>query len=212
MQDKKKTNNKKLLMGRGPTTRSRANSAAMPATEDASEREDTCRSVHVLSPAPIVDLPQPDDGKGSMASFWAMRQRQKEKSEKEKVEKEKAQQEIVEKEKVAASASKKVVEENIMPDIDEGDEEGYPNIFLFILSFKNRKLVCSKKVVQNFDKNMIAILFAQCFIWKIILFFKYNILKSLPYCSSSSSKDERKNEDGQSSYEKLRPENCHRDE
>ncbi|KAL8125423.1 hypothetical protein AgCh_012929 [Apium graveolens] len=125
---KKKTNKKKLLMGRGPTTRSQAN-PAKPATQDASEKEDTCRSVPVTSPAPIVDLPEADDGKGSMATFWAMRKRQKEQTEKGK-----AQQEIDEKEKVVLSASKNIVEENIIPDIDfeegaeevgeEGDEEG----------------------------------------------------------------------------------------
>ncbi|XP_074336239.1 uncharacterized protein LOC141673394 [Apium graveolens] len=75
---KKKINKKKMLMGRGPTTRSRANSAAKPTTQDASEKEDTCRSIPVTSPAPIVDLPQADDSKGSMATFWAMRKRQKE--------------------------------------------------------------------------------------------------------------------------------------
>lgn len=95
-------------MGRRPTTGSRATtratSAANPANQDTSKKEDTCPPVPVISPDPIADLPQPDDGKGSMASFWAMRKRQKEEAEKEKAIKEKAQQ-IIEKEIAAASAS-----------------------------------------------------------------------------------------------------------
>ena len=74
---------------------------------------------HVISPHPLVELPQPDDGQGSLAAWRAMRKCQREQYEKEKVEQEK-----VEQEKAGASPSKKVVEENILPDIEEGDMEG----------------------------------------------------------------------------------------
>ena len=54
-----------------------------------------------------------------MAAWRAIRKHQREQSEKEKAEEEKAEQE-----KVGASPSKKVVEENILPHIEEGDMEG----------------------------------------------------------------------------------------
>ena len=93
---------------------------ATPANEVAREKDETCRFVeHVISPHPLVELPQPDDGQGSMTAWRAMRKRQREQSEKEKAEEEKAEQE-----KAGASPSKKVVEENILTDIEEGDMEG----------------------------------------------------------------------------------------
>ncbi|WOG87627.1 hypothetical protein DCAR_0206857 [Daucus carota subsp. sativus] len=152
--EKKKTNNKKLLMGRRPTTGSRATtratSAANPANQDTSKKEDTCPPVPVISPDPIADLPQPDDGKGSMASFWAMRKRQKEEAEKEKAKKEKAQQ-IIEKEIAAASASasKKVVEENIMPDIEEDDVE------VAVPQRMRGKTRMDKVHTRSFDKRIV---------------------------------------------------------
>lgn len=111
----KKADNKKLLMGRGATTRSRANAASKkPATEDASHKE-TCPPVQATnSEVPNVELPQSDDGNGSMAAFFAMRKRQREKAEKEKA--------VVA--TVNATASERVVGENDLHDIEEGAEEG----------------------------------------------------------------------------------------
>lgn len=104
---------RKVLMGRGPTTRSRGNDASKkPATEDGSEKQETCGPVQLAEFAePRIELPKSDEGNGSMAAFWAMRKRQKEKDEKEKAEKVAA----------TATASKMVVEETISPDIEGGE-------------------------------------------------------------------------------------------
>lgn len=114
MQRTKKAGEKKLLMGRGATTRSRANAASKtPAIEEASQKE-TCPPVQDTNSAvPNIELPQADDGNGSMAAFIAMRKRQREKAEREKA--------IV----AAANASyNRVVEENALQDIEEGGEAG----------------------------------------------------------------------------------------
>ena len=134
-------------MGRGPTTRSRAN-AGSKATEDESDKEVTCQSVQPhISANPLVELPQVDDGNGSMAAFLAMRkgQQEAEKAEKEKTQKEKAEKEKIEKEKAVASASRKTisefgasrqtVSESGLPDIEEGDEDGYLYILLLLFIY-----------------------------------------------------------------------------
>ncbi|KAL8089227.1 hypothetical protein AgCh_038856 [Apium graveolens] len=103
---------KKLLMGRGATTRSRANAASKtPAIEEAIQKE-TCPPVQDTNSAvPNIELPQADDGNGSMAAFIAMRKRQRKKAEREKA--------IV----AAANASyNRVVEENALQYIEEGGE------------------------------------------------------------------------------------------
>lgn len=106
------------IMGRGATTRSRANVASKnPAAEDASKKEETCQPVKPVESAANIELPelpQADDGNGSMAAFWLMRKRQQEKAAKEKATDQAA----------AASASKRVVEESDLPEIEEGCEEG----------------------------------------------------------------------------------------
>ena len=117
MQGKKKINKKKLLTGCGPTTCSRANSTTNPGPKDPCDNVQTCPSVEPVPP-PLVVLPEPDDGQGSMDAWRAMRKRKKEKEEKEKAEKEHA-----EKEK-APSASKMVVEENVLTDFEEENVEG----------------------------------------------------------------------------------------
>ncbi|KAK1386082.1 hypothetical protein POM88_023817 [Heracleum sosnowskyi] len=110
---RKKTNKKKLARGRALTTRSRANSTPKPANEEAREKDETCQFVE------SEISPHPDEGQGSMDAWRAMRKRQREQSEKEKA----RGQEKAGQEKAGASASKKVVEENILPDIEEGDME-----------------------------------------------------------------------------------------
>ncbi|KAK1402365.1 hypothetical protein POM88_001970 [Heracleum sosnowskyi] len=124
----KKTNKRKLLMGRGPTTRSRANAPAKPGTEDTSQKEGTCPSpLPGISANPFIELPQAADaGNGSMADFFAMRKRQQEearikKAKMEKAEKQKAEMEEAKKGKVDATTSKKVVMNTILTDIEEGD-------------------------------------------------------------------------------------------
>ncbi|KAK1387885.1 hypothetical protein POM88_016063 [Heracleum sosnowskyi] len=110
---RKKTNKKKLARGRAPTTRSRANLTPKPANEEAREKDETCQFVE------YEISPHPDEGQGSMDAWRAMWKRQREQSEKEKA----RGQEKAGQEKAGASASKKVVEENILPDIEEGDME-----------------------------------------------------------------------------------------
>ncbi|KAK1364874.1 hypothetical protein POM88_040435 [Heracleum sosnowskyi] len=61
----------------------------------------------------LPELPQADDGNGSMSAFWLMRKRQQEKAAKEKATDHAA----------VASASKRVVEESDLPEIEEGGEE-----------------------------------------------------------------------------------------
>ncbi|KAK1380994.1 hypothetical protein POM88_027738 [Heracleum sosnowskyi] len=124
----KKTNKRKLLMGRGPTTRSRANAPAKPGTEDTSQKEGTCPSpLPGISANPLIELPQAADaGNGSMADFFAMRKRQQEearikKAEMEKAEKQKAEMEKAKKGKAYATTSKKIVMNTILTDIKEGD-------------------------------------------------------------------------------------------
>ncbi|KAK1405765.1 hypothetical protein POM88_005370 [Heracleum sosnowskyi] len=80
-------------MGRGPTTRSRANAAAKPGTEDATEKERTCSSIQLgISVNPLIELPQAaDTGNGSMADFFVMCKRPQQEAEKMKVKKEKAE-------------------------------------------------------------------------------------------------------------------------
>ncbi|KAK1396062.1 hypothetical protein POM88_005925 [Heracleum sosnowskyi] len=75
-----KTNKRKLLMGCGPTTRSRANAAAKPGTEDTSQKEGTCPSpLPGISANPLIELPQAANaGNGSMADFFTLRKRQQE--------------------------------------------------------------------------------------------------------------------------------------
>ncbi|KAK1401069.1 hypothetical protein POM88_000674 [Heracleum sosnowskyi] len=91
----KGTNKRKLLIGHGPTTRSPANAAAKPGTEDASEKEGTCPSIQLeISANPLIELPQVADA----------------------TEKKKAK-----KEKVAATTSKKVVTNTVFIVIEEGD-------------------------------------------------------------------------------------------
>lgn len=109
MQGRKKTNKKKLARGRAPTTRSQTKSTPKPANEEAREKDETCQFVE------SEISPHPDEGQGSMDAWRAMRKRQREQSEKEKARGQ---------EKAGASASKKVVEENILPDIEEADMEG----------------------------------------------------------------------------------------
>ncbi|XP_063940112.1 uncharacterized protein LOC108225480 isoform X2 [Daucus carota subsp. sativus] len=119
---KKKESKKKLVMGRGPTTRSRAN-VGSKTTEDGSDKEPTHHSVQPTTVAnPLIEIPQADDGNGSMTAFLALRKRQQEDAKKEKEEKEKLEKERVEKKKALADASKKVVQES-MSEIEEGDEE-----------------------------------------------------------------------------------------
>ncbi|KAK1365724.1 hypothetical protein POM88_041285 [Heracleum sosnowskyi] len=128
LKETKKTNKRKLLMGRGPTTRSRANAPAKPGTEDTSQKEGTCPSpLPGISANPFIELPQATDaGNGSMADFFAMRKRQQEearikKAEMEKAEKQKAEMEEAKKGKADATTSKKVVMNTILTDIEEGD-------------------------------------------------------------------------------------------
>ncbi|KAK1401057.1 hypothetical protein POM88_000662 [Heracleum sosnowskyi] len=59
-----KKNKRKLLIGHGPTTRSPANAAAKPGTEDASEREGTCPSIQLeIYANPLIELPQVADAR-----------------------------------------------------------------------------------------------------------------------------------------------------
>lgn len=135
LQGKKKESKKKLVMGRGPTTRSRAN-VGSKTTEDGSDKEPTHHSVQPTTVAnPLIEIPQADDGNGSMTAFLALRKRQQEEAKKEKEEKEKLEKERVEKKKALADASKKVVQES-MPEIEEGDEEGKQFLFYFISRYK----------------------------------------------------------------------------
>ncbi|KAK1401051.1 hypothetical protein POM88_000656 [Heracleum sosnowskyi] len=71
-----KKNKRKLLIGHGPTTRSPANAAAKPGTEDASEKEGTCPSIQLeIYANPLIELPQvADASNGSMAVFFCYAQ------------------------------------------------------------------------------------------------------------------------------------------
>nr|XP_017250611.1 PREDICTED: uncharacterized protein LOC108221226 [Daucus carota subsp. sativus] len=145
---KKKESKKKLVMGRGPTTRSRAN-VGSKTTEDGSDKEPTHHSVQPTTVAnPLIEIPQADDGNGSMTAFLALRKRQQEEAKKEKEEKEKLEKERVEKKKALADASKKVVQES-MPEKIFLDKNVASSLF------KSCK-TCISKLLQ-YRKNMLPI-------------------------------------------------------
>lgn len=112
-----KTEKSKVLIGRGPTTRSRANTviSQKQGTEDATEKENQSLS-HMEPAEPLIQLPS-IEANGSMEAFWAMRKRQKEAA---------AATSKISPSTTATTktATENVVEENVFPDIEEEEEAG----------------------------------------------------------------------------------------
>lgn len=106
-----------MLIGRGPTTRSRHNHATSKkqATKSATDHEkEKHASLHVNAAEPLVQLPTPTEANGTMEAFIAMRKRQMEAA---------TVKSPANTTPTINQSAENVVEEDVMPDIEVEDEE-----------------------------------------------------------------------------------------